>query len=63
MLADFLTAHFEGSATAVARAAFKAYIEDQLAKDPESNKRYQEARRERLGIKEDSNVVVLPSSK
>jgi hypothetical protein len=63
MLEDFLAAHFDGSATVVARAAFKAYIEDQLAKDPESNKRYQTARRERLGIKEDGNVVVLPSSK
>jgi hypothetical protein len=63
MLTDFLTAHFDGSATAVARIALKAYIEDQLAKDPESRTRYEEARRERLGIAENGNVHILPASK
>jgi len=61
MLTDFLTAHFDASATAVARIALKAYIEDQLVKDPEARKRYEEARRERLGIAEGGNVHVLPS--
>jgi hypothetical protein len=61
MITDFLTAHFDGSATAVARIAMKAYIEDQLAKDPESKKRYDEARRGRLGFHDGGNIHVLPS--
>src|SRR5436309_13895010 len=52
-LADFLAAHFGASATEVVRVALRAFINDQLAKDPESKKRFDEARRKRLGLNGD----------
>jgi hypothetical protein len=61
-LADFLAAHFGGSATEVVRAALRIFIEDQLAKDPESKKRFDEARRHRLGLNGD-NIRLLPTAK
>ena len=61
-LADFLVAHFGGSATEVVRTALRAFIDDQLAKDPESKKRFDEARRKRLGLNGDK-IRLLPTSK
>jgi hypothetical protein len=61
-LADFLVAHFGASATDVVRTALRAFIDDQLAKDPESKKRFDEARRKRLGLNGDK-IRLLPTSK
>jgi hypothetical protein len=61
-LADFLVAHFGASATDVVRIALRAFIDDQLAKDPESKKRFDEARRKRLGLNGDK-IRLLPTSK
>jgi len=62
-LADFLAAHFDASATAVVRAALQGYIADQLTKDPESRRRFDEARQRRLGISSSGNVHILTTSK
>ena len=61
-LSDFLSAHFGASATEVVRTALRAFIDDQLAKDPESRKRFEEARQARLGSKGDK-IRLLPTAK
>jgi hypothetical protein len=61
-LQDFLAAHFGASATEVVRAALRMFIDDQLAKDPESKKRFDEVRRKRLGLNGDK-IRLLPTAK
>ena len=51
-LADFCVAHYDGTQTSIIRYALEKFIEERLA-DPEEaamRKRYEEARKKRLGI-------------
>jgi hypothetical protein len=61
-LADFLVAHFGASATEVVRSALRAFIDDQLTRDPESKKRFDAARRKRLGL-DGEKIRLLPTAK
>jgi hypothetical protein len=62
-LLDFREAHRGAPETRIVADALRAFIDDRLAAEPELKKRFDEARRARLGIVREGNVVVLPSSK
>jgi len=49
LLADFCAAHFGAPATEIVRAAVRKFIRDSLENEPELNKRFEEARKIRLG--------------
>jgi hypothetical protein len=62
---DFCEAHRGAPAQRIVADALEWFIKDRLDTEPELKKRFDQARRKRLGIPDqnDGNVVVLPSSK
>ena len=61
-LADFCAAHYGAPEKHVIRAALEFFIQDRLAKEPEMRKRFEEARKRRLGAA-GNNIKLLPSAK
>ena len=45
------------------RAALDFFIQDRLVREPEVRKRFEEARKNRLGAAGGSNIKVMPTSK
>lgn len=63
-LADFCEAHYGAPEVRVIREALRLFIDGRLAAEPELRKRFEEARRKRLGaLAEQENVVVLGGSR
>ena len=60
---DFCEAHRGAPEHRIIADALRAFIDERLAAEPELKKRYEEARRKRLGIIEGGNVSVLPTAK
>ena len=50
-LADFCAAHYDAPLTNVIRYALDAFIDTRMKSEPEVKKRFEEARRKRLGRK------------
>lgn len=55
MLADFCSAHYNAPERDIVRTALDFFIQNRLDAEPEVKKRFEEARRRRLGV---SNSVV-----
>lgn len=55
LLSDFSKAHYNAPERDIIRAALDFFIQNRLAAEPEVQKRYEEARKKRLGLGE--NVV------
>jgi hypothetical protein len=62
-LTDFCEAHRGAPANRIIHDALRAFIKDRLDAEPELKKRFDEARRKRLGLMEGDNITVLPSAK
>jgi len=62
-LQDFSEAHRGSPDHRLIADALRAFIDDRLAAESELKKRFDEARRKRLGIIEGGNVTVLPTAK
>jgi hypothetical protein len=62
-LQDFSEAHRGAPDHRLIADALRAFIADRLDAEPELKKRFEEARRKRLGIAEGGNVTVLLSAK
>ena len=62
-LADFRAAHYGVAETDIIKAALDAFIKDRLAAEPEMRKRFEEARKKRLGAGGTANIKVMPTSK
>lgn len=62
-LADFCEANYYASSKRVIEVALRHFIDARLANEPELRKRFDEARRKRLGAVGGGNVTVLPSAK
>jgi hypothetical protein len=60
---DFCEAHRGAPDNRIIADAVRAFIADRLEAEPELKKRFEQARRDRLGIIEGGNVTVLPSAK
>ncbi|MPZ39892.1 MAG: hypothetical protein GEU95_17900 [Rhizobiales bacterium] len=60
-LIDFCEAHRGAPIDRIIRDALRAFIDDRLAAEPELKKRFDEARRLRLGAK-DSVVQLVPKN-
>lgn len=56
-LADFCSAHYGVSETNIIREALRQFIDARLAAEPEMRKRFDAARKDRLGAK--TNLRVL----
>jgi len=56
---DFCEAHRGAPGNRIVQDALRAFIDERLLAEPELKKRYDEARRKRLGILEGDNVTVL----
>ncbi len=56
---DFCEAHRESPGNRIIQDALRAFIDERLSVEPELKKRFDEARRKRLGILEGDNVTVL----
>ena len=57
-LMDFCEAHRGAPEKRVVADALRAFIDERLSVEPELRKRFEEARRKRLGIKEDKIRLV-----
>jgi len=62
-LLDFCEAHRGAPEHRIIADALRAFIDDRLQAEPELRKRFEEARRKRLGLIEGDNVTVLPTAK
>ena len=62
-LLDFCEAHRGSPEHRIIADALRAFIDERLAAEPELRKRFDEARRKRLGVIEGGNVTVLPTAK
>ncbi len=62
-LADFCAAHYGAPEKHIIRAALEFFIKDRLAAEPEVRKRFEEARKRRLGAAGGANIKVMPTSK
>jgi hypothetical protein len=61
-LADFCAAHYGVPEANIIRTALDAFIKERLEKEPEVRKRFEEARRRRLGAL-GANIKVMPTTK
>jgi hypothetical protein len=59
---DFCEAHRGAPGNRIIQDALRAFIDERLKAEPELKKRFDEARRKRLGLMEGDNVTVLPTS-
>jgi hypothetical protein len=59
---DFCEAHRGAPGNRIIQDALRAFIDERLQAEPELKKRFDEARRKRLGILEGDNVTVLTTS-
>lgn len=59
---DFCEAHRGSPENRIIADALRAFIADRLAAEPELRKRFEEARRERLGVLKGGNIAVLPNT-
>lgn len=59
-LADFCTAFYKASKTEIIRQALEEHIDSVLASEPERKRRYDDVRRDRLGLSK--RVVTLIKS-
>jgi hypothetical protein len=62
-LADFCSAHYGAPEKHIIRAALEFFIQDRLIREPEVRKRFEDARKKRLGAKGGGNIAVMPSGK
>ena len=62
-LIDFCEAHRGAPGNRIIQDALRAFIDERLLAEPELKKRFDAARRKRLGLVEGDNVTVLPSAK
>ena len=62
-LADFCAAHYNASERDVIRTALEAFISQRLEAEPEMRKRFDEARRKRLGLGETVVKLVTPDDR
>jgi hypothetical protein len=60
---DFCEAHRGAPGNRIVQDALRTFIDERLAAEPELRKRFEAARRKRLGLIEGGNVTVLPTSK
>jgi len=60
---DFCEAHRGSPGNRIVQDALRAFIDERLEVEPELKKRFDEARRKRLGLIEGGNVTVLTTSK
>jgi len=58
---DFCEAHRGAPGNRIIQDALRAFIDDRLKAEPDLKKRFDEARRKRLGSIEGDNVTVLPT--
>ena len=61
-LADFCAAHYGVAETNIIKAALDAFIGERLEKEPELRKRFEEARKKRLGAT-GANIRIMPTGK
>ncbi|WP_156179643.1 hypothetical protein [Bradyrhizobium sp. LTSPM299] len=61
MLNDFCAAHYNAPERDMIRAALDFFIQNRLDAEPEVKKRFEEARRKRLGLS-DSVVRIVPKN-
>jgi hypothetical protein len=61
-LMDFCTAHYGAPEREIIRAALRAFIDAKLDAEPEMRKRYNAAKKERLGGGSPKLVKLRPSS-
>ena len=61
-LRDFCEAHRGAPANRIIQDALRVFIDERLNAEPELKKRFEDARRKRLGLMEGDNVTVLPTS-
>ena len=59
MLSDFCAAHYNAPERDMIRAALDFFIQNRLEAEPEVKKRFDEARKKRLGLS-DSVVRIVP---
>lgn len=57
-LVDFCEAHRGAPEKRVVADALRAFIDERLAAEPELRKRFEEARRKRVGVREDKLRLV-----
>jgi len=60
LLADFCAAHYNAPERDIIRAALDFFIAAQLAAEPETKKRFDEARKKRLGQSADVVRLISP---
>ena len=60
---DFCEAHRGSPGYRIIEDALRAFIDERLAAEPELKKRFDAARRKRLGVLEKGNVTVFPTAK
>jgi hypothetical protein len=63
MLSDFCTAHYGASERDVIRAALDEFITQRLDLEPEMRKRFDDARKKRLGLGETVVKLVTPDDR
>jgi hypothetical protein len=59
MLSDFCAAHYNAPERDIVRAALDFFVQNRLNAEPEVRKRFDEAKRKRLGLA-DSVVRIVP---
>ena len=62
-LADFCAAHYGPPEKNIIKEALTFFIQDQLAREPEVRKRFEDARKKRLGAAGGANIKVMPTGK
>lgn len=62
LLADWCAANYSAPATQVIREAVLAHIQERLDKEPELKKRFEEAKKNRLGVTPPKIVHLKPNS-
>ena len=61
MLNDFCAAHYNAPERDIIRTALDFFVQNRLEAEPEVKKRFEEARRKRLGLS-DSVVRIVPKN-
>jgi hypothetical protein len=62
-LADFCAAHYGAPEKNIIRAALDTFIKERLGAETDLRKRFEDARKKRLGAAGGANVRVLPTTK
>lgn len=63
LLADFCAAHYNASERDVVRTALEIFINQRLDAEPEMRKRFDDARKKRLGLNETVVKLVTPDDR